>query len=80
MIKVNPLEWKPYRGGDAEAVVLGTIYTAYASGYWRSQRDPKFKKGGDDLAGAKAAVQAHHDAIILSMIDTPAPVSREGSE
>lgn len=76
MIKVKPLEWKPYRGGDAEAVALGTIYTAFTSGYWRTQKDPKFKNGGDNLEAAKAAAQAHHDALVLAMIEIPSPQTK----
>ena len=70
---VKPLAWRKYRNGDEEAVTpFGTIYTAYASGYWRTNKAPKFIAAGKDVASAKAGAQASWDDEVRKLIASAA--------
>lgn len=78
LVTVEPLEWRKYRNGDAEAVTpFGEIYTAYVNGYWRITRNGKAGKfikatGGDDVDAAKAGAQADFDANVLQIVHSQA--------
>lgn len=76
---VKPLEWRKYRSGDQEAVTpFGVVYTAYTTGYWRTNKNPKFVASGKDISSAMAGANADWAATVRSLIEeapSPAPVS-----
>ena len=77
LVVVKPLEWKPYRNGDADAVTpFSEIYTAYAGGAWRvtiNGKAGKFIMAGSDLEAAKAGAQADYERRIRAALSTATP-------